>query len=467
MSKNKFLWGGALAAHQCEGAWDINGKGISIMDVMSAGSKDIDREIHKEVHEDCYYPSHHAIDFYHHYKEDIAMFHEMGFQALRVSIAWTRIFPQGNEETPNEAGLQFYDELFDELLKQGIEPVVTLLHNDMPLYLAKEYNGFASRYTIDCFVKYCKTVFQRYQTKVKYWITINEINNMVIFDYPILQYVSSGIYESDNKKLIYQTLHHQFLASAYAVIEGHKINSDFQIGCMSSFVTKYPNSCHPADTLAAMEADKMQYYCLDVMCRGQYPSYMDQIFAKENFTLQVEEHDYDVLAKGKVDYISFSYYISKTFQTKEEQMQEVKNPFLTESKWGWTMDPMGLRIALNRLYDRYQLPLFLVECGLGKEDVLEADGTIHDQERINYLKEHIEQMKMAIKKDRIPVMGFLSWGPIDLISASTGEMKKRYGYIYVDVDDQGKGSFQRYKKDSFYWYKQYIEEAKQEDWGVV
>lgn len=467
MSKNKFLWGGALAAHQCEGAWDINGKGISIMDVMSAGSKDIDREIHKEVHEDCYYPSHHAIDFYHHYKEDIAMFHEMGFQALRVSIAWTRIFPQGNEEMPNEAGLQFYDELFDELLKQGIEPVVTLLHNDMPLYLAKEYNGFASRYTIDCFVKYCKTVFQRYQTKVKYWITINEINNMVIFDYPILQYVSSGIYESDNKKLIYQTLHHQFLASAYAVIEGHKINPDFQIGCMSSFVTKYPNSCHPADTIAALEADKMQYYCLDVMCRGQYPSYMNQIFAKENFTLQVEEHDYDVLAKGKVDYISFSYYISKTFQTKEEQIQEVKNPFLTESKWGWTMDPMGLRIALNRLYDRYQLPLFLVECGLGKEDVLEADGTIHDQERINYLKEHIEQMKMAIKKDRIPVMGFLSWGPIDLISASTGEMKKRYGYIYVDVDDQGKGSFQRYKKDSFYWYKQYIEEAKQEDWGVV
>lgn len=467
MSKNKFLWGGALAAHQCEGAWDINGKGISIMDVMSAGSKDIDREIHKEVHEDGYYPSHRAIDFYHHYKEDIAMFHEMGFQSLRVSIAWTRIFPQGNEETPNEAGLQFYDELFDELLKRGIEPVVTLLHNDMPLYLAKEYNGFASRYTIDCFVKYCKTVFQRYQTKVKYWITINEINNMVIFDYPILQYVSSGIYESDNKKLIYQTLHHQFLASAYAVIEGHKINSDFQIGCMSSFVTKYPNSCHPADTLAAMEADKMQYYCLDVMCRGQYPSYMDQIFAKENFTLQVEEHDYDVLAKGKVDYISFSYYISKTFQTREEQMQEVKNPFLTESKWGWTMDPMGLRIALNRLYDRYQLPLFLVECGLGKEDVLEADGTIHDQERINYLKEHIEQMKMAIKKDRIPVMGFLSWGPIDLISASTGEMKKRYGYIYVDVDDQGKGSFQRYKKDSFYWYKQWIEEAKQEDWGVV
>lgn len=467
MSKNKFLWGGALAAHQCEGAWDINGKGISIMDVMSAGSKDIDREIHKEVHEDGYYPSHRAIDFYHHYKEDIAMFHEMGFQALRVSIAWTRIFPQGNEETPNEAGLQFYDELFDELLKRGIEPVVTLLHNDMPLYLAKEYNGFASRYTIDCFVKYCKTVFQRYQTKVKYWITINEINNMVIFDYPILQYVSSGIYESDNKKLIYQTLHHQFLASAYAVIEGHKINPDFQIGCMSSFVTKYPNSCHPADTLAAMEADKMQYYCLDVMCRGQYPSYMNQIFAKESFTLQVEEHDYDVLAKGKVDYISFSYYISKTFQTKEEQMQEVKNPFLTESKWGWTMDPMGLRIALNRLYDRYQLPLFLVECGLGKEDVLEADGTIHDQERINYLKEHIEQMKMAIKKDRIPVMGFLSWGPIDLISASTGEMKKRYGYIYVDVDDQGKGSFQRYKKDSFYWYKQYIEEAKQEDWGVV
>lgn len=454
--QNKFLWGGALAAHQCEGAWDLDGKGISVMDVMTAGDASHDREIHAQIREDVFYPSHDAIDFYHTYKEDIRLFYEMGFKALRVSIAWTRIYPTGVEEEPNEAGLKFYDDLFDELRRYGMEPVVTLLHNDMPLHLAKEYNGFESRYVLECFVKYCKTVMERYKDKVTYWITINEINNMVIFDYPILQWVSAGIDDNKNKKIIYQALHHQFLACAMAVIEGHKINPDFQIGCMSSYTTAYAKTCSPSDAAAAMEADKWQYYCLDVMCRGEYPRYMHKIFERDHFVLKTEAEDEMILKKGVVDYISFSYYISKTYCMEKEEEKVVDNQFLGKSSWGWTIDAEGLRIGLNRLYDRYRIPLFIVECGIGLDEAVDKDGRIHDTERIAYLDSHISQMKKAIHADGVPVIGFLSWGPIDLVSASTGEMKKRYGYIYVDRDNRGNGSGKRIKKDSFYWYQELI-----------
>lgn len=459
MNKSSFLWGGALAAHQCEGAWDEGGKGISIMDVMNVGGKNINREIHDFILSDVYYPSHQAIDFYHHYKEDISLFKEMGFQALRISIAWTRIYPNGVEEKPNEAGLKFYDDLIDELRNNDIEPIVTLLHNDMPLYLAKNYQGFASRFTIQSFVKYCKTVFERFKNKVTYWITINEINNMVIFDYPMLQYVSSGIYDNQNHSLIYQTLHHQFIASALAVIEGHNINNNFKIGCMSSFVSKYPETCKPEDSIAVIEADRMQYYCLDVMCRGYYPSYMEALFQRENFKLEIEPEDKEILKNGVVDFISFSYYISKTVNS-QKKFSDVENPYLSVSDWGWTIDPIGLRIALNRMYDRYQLPLFIVECGIGMEDVLDERYEVHDLERIRYLEAHIKEMQKAIDIDRVDVFGFLTWGPIDLVSASTGEMNKRYGVVYVDMDNYGNGTKQRYKKDSFYWYQSWIQQQK-------
>lgn len=463
MRNHKFFWGGALAAHQCEGAWKIDGKGLSVMDVMTVGSATKHRSIHNRVEPDVYYPSHDAIDFYHTYHEDIALFKEMGFNALRVSIAWTRIYPTGVEAEPNEAGLRFYDELFDTLRQNGIEPIVTLLHNDMPLYLAQHYQGFADRFTIECFVKYCKTVFTRYRDKVTYWITINEINNMLIFDYPMLQYVSSGLYDNENLALIYQSLHHQFLASALAVIEGHKINPDFQIGCMSSFVSKYPKTCHPEDSLALIREDWMQYYCLDVMCRGVYPAYAQSLFDQAGCQLVLAPGDDAILKEGVVDYISFSYYISKTYEAQQGKANLVENPYLQASDWGWTIDPVGLRIAMNRMYERYSLPLFLVECGIGMEDELTPDHQVHDTARIAYLEAHLKEMQKARALDHIELWGFLAWGPIDLISASTGEMKKRYGFIYVDLDNEGKGSGKRYRKDSFTWYRNWIQTQRKEE----
>lgn len=454
MGKNKFFIGGALAAHQCEGAWNEGGKGVSISDVMTVGNVKKDREIHLNVLPDCYYPSHEAIDFYHTYKEDISLFKEMGFTALRISIAWTRIFPDGIEEEPDEEGLLFYDKLIDELKANDIEPVVTILHNDMPLYLTKKYNGFADRYVVDQFLKYCKVLYKRYGRKVKYWMTFNEINNMLNMDYELLQYVSGGIRDNTDKNLIYQTLHNQFVASAAAVKAAHEINPELKIGMMSSYVTYYSETCRPGDSIAVMKKSELQYLCFDVMCRGEYPGYIKKLFEKEQIQIEFSEEEKKILKEGTVDYIAFSYYMSKTFS---EDGNVCKNPYIKRSDWGWYIDPQGLRIALNRLYTRYNLPLFIVECGLGAEDKIE-DGKIHDSYRIEYLRSHVEEMKKAIDYDGVDVMGFLSWGPIDLVSASTGEMKKRYGFIYVDKDDEGNGSGKRIKKDSFYWYKEQIRE---------
>lgn len=462
MKKNKFLIGGALAAHQCEGAWNQDGKGISISDVMTAGSKNRDREIHDKIHPGYYYPSHDAIDFYHTYKDDIALFKEMGFTALRISIAWTRIFPTGTEEEPNEKGIAFYDSLIDELKKNDIEPVVTILHNDMPLFLTQKYKGFADRYVTDQFVRYCKVLFSRFGDRVKYWMTFNEINNMLNMDYSILQYVSGGIRDNTDQNLIFQTLHNEFVASALAVKAAHEINPELKIGMMSSYVTYYPQTCRPEDSIAVMKKSEMQYLCFDVMCRGEYPEYFYKLLEREKIRLDIIDEDISILKEGKVDYIAFSYYMSKTFSYDGKVCT---NPYIKKSNWGWYIDPKGLRIALNRLYYRYGLPLFIVECGLGAEDLLE-DGKIHDDYRIDYLNAHLDEMKKAIGDDGVDVMGFLSWGPIDLVSASTGEMKKRYGFIYVDRDDAGKGSNKRIRKDSFYWYKEKIDEILKGDKNV-
>ena len=455
MKNSNFFYGGALAAHQCEGAWDLDGKGPSVMDVITVGSADKPREIHDKVYPGQYYPSHEAIDFYHTYKEDIALFAEMGFTALRVSISWTRIYPRGDEDVPNEKGLKFYDALFDELHKHGIEPVVTLVHNDMPLYLSETYDGFHDKKVIDYFVKYCKTCFERYKDKVRYWITINEINNMLIFDYPLLQFVSAGIHTNTDKKIIYQALHNQFVASALAVIEGHKIDPEFKIGCMSSYVPYYPLTSDPKDVEACAKEEMMQHYCLDVMCRGEYSNGVSKSLATEGIYLEITEEERSILKQGRCDYISFSYYISKTVKDDINGPVVTENPYLERSDWGWVIDPVGLRISMNRMYERYGLPLFIVECGIGLNEELK-DGTVNDENRISYLSSHLEQMKLAIEEDGVPCLGFLSWGPIDLVSASTGEMKKRYGYIYVDKKNDGSGSGKRYKKASFYWYKEWI-----------
>lgn len=469
--KKDFLWGGALAAHQFEGGWNAGGKGPNVIDVMTAGAHGVEREITETIDPDKYYPNHEAIDFYHRYKEDIALFAEMGLKCLRTSISWTRIFPNGDEETPNEEGLKFYDAVFDELLAHGIEPVITLSHFEMPLHLAKEYGGFRSRKVVDCFVKFAEVCFDRYQDKVKYWMTFNEINNQMDTNNPIFLWTNSGVTVKpgeDPKEVMYQVAHHELLASARAVIIGKKNNPDFEIGCMVSHVPIYPYSCDPKDVMAAEEAMHQRFFFPDVHVRGYYPSYALKEFEREGYTIGIEEGDLEILKEGTVDYIGFSYYMSTVVKTDVENdnignvvngglSNSVTNPYIETSDWGWAIDPEGLRYTMNRLYDRYQLPLFIVENGFGAIDKLDENNQIHDPERIDYLAKHIKAMQKAVDYDGVDLMGYTPWGIIDLVSFTTGEMKKRYGMIYVDRDNEGNGTLDRYKKDSFEWYKKVIE----------
>lgn len=468
-----FLWGGAIAAHQCEGAYREGGKGLSVSDVLTAAGYNKDREIHESIREGVYYPSHEAIDFYHTYKEDLKLFAEMGFKCLRTSISWPRIFPNGDEEEPNEAGLQFYDDLFDEMHRLGIEPLVTLLHNDMPLGLVKDYGGWTNRKVLGFFEHYCRTVFTRYKDKVTYWLTFNEINNMLKYEFELLPWLSGGVIlpeELENASVVYQIMHHEFLASARAVMIGHEINPNNKLGSMTGFIMNYPATCNPDDVMESEKQYERLYFCSDVQTRGEYPSYMKKKWEREGVNFEIQDGDLEILKQGTVDFNAFSYYMSETVSADKNAasnteaqkiLRGVKNPYLATSKWGWTIDPVGLRIALNKIYGRYQKPVFIVECGLGAQD--EFDGvTVHDDYRIDYLKKHIVELKKAVAIDGVDLMGFLSWGPIDLVSASTGEMKKRYGFIYVDRDDEGKGTNKRYKKDSFEWYKKVIQSNGEE-----
>lgn len=466
-----FLWGGALAAHQFEGGWNAGGKGPSVVDVMTAGAHGVARKITDKIEEGEFYPNHEAIDFYHHYKEDIALFAEMGLKCLRTSIGWSRIFPKGDEAEPNEEGLKFYDDVFDELLKHGIEPVITLSHFEMPLHLAREYGGFRNRKVVDFFAKFAEVCFDRYKDKVKYWMTFNEINNQMDTNNPIFLWTNSGVLVGDGenaKEVMYQTAHNELVASALAVAKGKEINPDFQIGAMVSHVPIYPYSCNPEDIMHAEEEMRQRYFFPDVQVRGYYPSYALKEFEREGYKIQMEEGDDEILRKGTVDYLGFSYYMSTTVKSdvKNDNTGDivngglasgVENPYIKASDWGWAIDPTGLRYTLNRFYDRYQIPLFIVENGFGAIDTLEADGTIHDPERIQYLKSHIEALEKAVNYDGVDLIGYTPWGIIDIVSFTTGEMKKRYGMIYVDRDNEGKGSMKRYKKDSFNWYKKVIE----------
>ncbi|MEO1771295.1 6-phospho-beta-glucosidase [Candidatus Enterococcus ferrettii] len=467
---DNFLWGGALAAHQFEGGWDAEGKGPSVIDVMTAGAHGVPREITETIEADKFYPNHEAIDFYHRYKEDVKLFAEMGLKCLRTSIAWTRIFPKGDEETPNEAGLKFYDDLFDELLAHNIEPVITLSHFEMPLHLAREYGGFRNRKVIDFFEKFAITCFDRYKDKVKYWMTFNEINNQMDTNNPIFLWTNSGVLveEGENKKeVMYQVAHNELVASAKAVIAGKKINPAFEIGCMISHVPIYPYSCNPADIMAAEEAMHQRFFFADVHVRGYYPKYALKEFEREGYQIDIRDEDLAVLKEGTVDYIGFSYYMSTVVKADVNNdnlgnvvngglSNSVANPYIESSDWGWAIDPEGLRYTMNRLYDRYQLPLFIVENGFGAIDQLEEDQSIHDQDRIDYLTKHIEALKKAVDYDGVELLGYTPWGIIDLVSFTTGEMKKRYGMIYVDRDNEGHGTMERYKKDSFDWYKEVI-----------
>ena len=466
-----FLWGGATAANQLEGAWNVDGKGLTTAEVVKKAKNRQEFSMNAVTKEtlaaaiadktDKLYPKRRGIDFYHRYKEDIALFAEMGFKTFRLSIAWARIFPNGDEEKPNEAGLAFYDKLFAECHKYGIEPVVTISHYEMPLGLTLKQNGWASRDTIDAYVRYAKVLFERYKGQVKYWMTFNEINAST-WGFTGTGALDDELSDQEAMQLRYQALHHQFLASAQAVKIGHQIDPENQIGCMIARMQTYPKTCNPADVRAAQLQDQLNLFFTDIQVRGEYPNYMNRYFAENNIKLQMAENDQALLKEGCVDYLGFSYYMS-TVTSAASQVEKASgnfalgeaNPYLEASDWGWQIDPVGLRVTLNEYWDRYQVPLFIVENGLGALDKLEADGSIHDSYRIDYLRKHIIQMQEAIK-DGVQLIGYTMWGPIDLISASTSEMSKRYGFIYVDQDDDGNGSLKRYKKDFFYWYKKVI-----------
>lgn len=454
-----FLWGGAVAANQCEGAYDEDGKGLSVQDVMPRGIRGGRTE---EPTADNLKLE--GIDFYHQYKEDIKLFAEMGFKVFRTSIAWSRIFPNGDDEQPNEKGLEFYDKLFDECLKYGIQPLVTLSHYEPPLALAKKYNGWLDRRTISFFEKFAKTVFERYKNKVKYWLTFNEIN--AILKAPFM----CGAILTDKEQLspsqLYTAMHYQLVASASVTKICHEIIPDAMVGCMILGVTVYPLTPSPDDVIKTMLRDRETYQFAHIHARGEYPEYLLRYFEKNNIKVDITDEDKETL-KNTVDFISFSYYSSicesadeKADMTGGNLSKGFINPYLKSTGWGWQIDPQGLRYTLTRLYDLYSLPLFIVENGLGAEDVLvegaNGEKTVNDDYRIDYLNAHLVEVEKAID-DGIPVIGYTSWGCIDIVSASTAEMRKRYGYIYVDRDDNGKGTFNRYKKKSFYWYKKVIE----------
>lgn len=468
-----FLWGGATAANQVEGAYDLDGKGLSTADMVRYIPKaertkdhalDVKREEIEAIlsgKEEGRFPKRDGIDFYHHYKEDIALFAEMGFKVFRLSINWARIFPNGDDAEPNEAGLRFYDDVFDECLKYGIEPLVTLSHYETPLQLTLKYNGWADRRVIGFFMNYAETVFKRYRSKVKYWLTFNEINVITLSPY-----TGGGVLveSAENKlQLCYQAAHHQLVASSLATKLAHEIIPGSQVGCMLARMATYPATNNPDDILKAQKLNQMNLFFTDVHAKGEYPFFMKRYFEEKDIHIQKEVGDDEILKAHTVDFISFSYYMSlSTSSSPEAQtssgnlMGGVKNPYLETSDWGWQIDPKGLRYTLNDFYTRYELPLFIVENGLGAYDEVEADGSIHDEYRIDYLRKHIEQMQEAIT-DGVELIGYTSWGPIDLVSASTSEMSKRYGFIYVDQDDDGNGTLARSRKDSFFWYKQVIE----------
>lgn len=458
-SKN-FLWGGAIAANQAEGAYLTDGKGLSVADVLPVGSSRFDN-LQLEVIDGVFYPSHEAIDFYHTYKEDIELLAGMGLKCFRTSIAWSRIFPHGDDTEPNEEGLKFYEDMFETLQFYGIEPVITLSHFETPLNLVTTYGGWTNRKMIIFFEKYVQVVFKRYKNLVHYWMTFNEINHA-----HTLPLLAAGIdIDDDTKKPlqdIYQASHNMLVASAKAVLIGHEVDSENQIGCMLSLSPIYPATCNPRDIFESSELRRRSLFYSDVQMRGEYPQYFERIKKENEIQLETEPEDFKNLKKGKCDFLGFSFYRSSLHEAGMKILGNTggilgkKNPYLEETAWGWPIDPLALRYVCNELTDRYQKPLFIVENGIGLNDKLNSNGTIHDEDRMQYLKDHVEMMEESIK-DGCELIGYTWWGPIDIVSAGTGEMEKRYGFIYVDKNNDGSGTLKRMKKDSYYYYKQIIE----------
>lgn len=462
-----FLWAGALAANQCEGAWREGGKGVSVADVVPLGKFGISRAEAEAAlagnTPDSQYPKRFGIDFYHTYREDIRLLAGTGMNGLRTSIAWTRIFPTGLEDTPNEEGLRFYDDMIDAMRENGMEPIMTISHYEMPLNLATEHGGWASRKTLECFMRFAEAVLCRYKDKVRYWIDINQINYAISDGYSSL-----GIFDEDHEnpaQAHFQGLHHQLVAGAMVRRLAKEINPDMQMGCMCGDATAYPATCKPEDVLATLQENQLYWYTSDVQMLGYYPRYMARYFAENGICVKMEANDETLLRQFPADFHSFSYYVTRILRALQPEekaprmleglMNGEQNPYLEASEWGWPIDPIGLRVALNLFYDRYRKPIMITENGLGTRDVPEADGSIHDIGHIQYLRAHIEQMKEAIG-DGVELIGYCPWGPIDIVSASTSQMSKRYGFIYVDLDDEGKGTGKRSLKDSYHWYRQVV-----------
>jgi 6-phospho-beta-glucosidase len=455
--RKDFLWGGAIAANQAEGAWDEDGKGPCTADYLSFGNYEAPHPP-LMIDPSKYYPTHEAVDFYHTYKEDIALMAEMGFKCFRFSVAWSRIFPNGDDAKPNEAGLRHYEDVVRTCQQYGIEPMVTLSHTETPTALIQKYGGWRNRKLIDLFSRYAEVLFKRLHT-VKYWITFNEIN-FIFQEGMLVQNGGVTLHPSDDvKALTWQVLHHQLVAHARAVQLCHQYIPDAYIGAMMEGSLAYPSSCAPLDMVATLQDNQDYTYAfLDVLVHGEYPYSWQTGMTRDGIVIQTEPRDFEDLKKGIQNYIPFSYYCnrlsSREIQQKVLKKQE-KNPYTETTDWGTSIDPEGLRYVLNDYYERYHLPLFVVENGLGARDVLTQDGRVHDSYRVDYMRRHIQQMKLAVE-DGVDVMGYLMWSAIDLVSQSKGEMSKRYSFIYVDRDDQGKGSGKRYKKDGFYWYQKVI-----------
>ena len=479
-----FLWGGAIADFQAEGGYQEGGRGLSTHDFESAGSIDHPRcntlqmpdgsrataQSHffgpeslpdgaqPAIFPDLYYPSHRAVDFYGHFREDIALMAGMGYNVFRFSICWSRIYPTGEESVPNEAGLKFYEEILDELEKHQMQPLITIHHDELPAALALKYDGWSSRHTIDCYLRYCRTLFERFGKRCRYWLTSTEIN-------AVRGFPACGTRKADNQTH-YNAVHNMFLASAQAVKLGHEMMPGSQFGAMYALSEIYPATCKPEDVFRHMQCRRESWYFVDTMARGRYPSYAGDLLARRGVTLHTQPGDDAILAAGALDFVSFSYYRSCTISTdtKFNVVGGDPNPYLPKTPWGWPIDPLGLRYCMNEIYDRYQKPIFIVENGLGAIDQVEADGTIQDDYRINYLRDHLRAMMEAILVDGVDCLGYTMWGPFDLVSLSTGEMKKRYGVIYVDMDDAGRGTLKRTPKKSYDWMRHVIETQGESLW---
>lgn len=459
-----FLWGGAIAANQAEGAWDKDGKGWSVADINKFEPDiPLDKKYNEEIStayvreamadEKGIYPKRKAIDFYHTYKEDLKLMKELGLKTFRTSISWARVFPNGDDRKPNEKALEFYGKLIDEIIANGMEPLITLSHYEMPLNLTLNYKGWYSKEVIDFFVKFCTTCFDRYQDKVKYWIIVNQINLIVHESFNHLGIAEDKVENLEEAK--YQGVHNELVACGRATKQAKLINPDFQIGMMLCHQSAYYETCKPDDVLAALKRNQMEYYYGDILLRGEYPGYAYRYFEDNQLDIKITEQDLEDL-KNTADFMSFSYYYSKitNAETYKKKKSAFRNPNLGESEWGWSFDPIGLRVALNEYWDRWQKPIYITENGVGAMDTLEEDG-IHDPYRMRFYQEHLLQVKEALK-DGVDVRGFYAWGPIDIVSCSSSEMKKRYGFVYVDYDNYGKGTGKRIKKDSFQWYQDVI-----------